>query len=243
MEASSDRRESWSKASRPYLLALLASVLIGILLRMRIIYNYQAQHYSSNEVLDLVRNTILAVYLILLGLFLLLTFRGFLPGLDRRPRLITRRFTRMLGVLASLQLVANLISVNVTIYRLKVESYELLTESFALYLSINLCFMFWYWYWDHPLRDAVFSGSEHHSIPQGIMFPEEQMEDHFLHTDSWLPGPVDYLYFTILSSNCFGSPEGHLLIGRRLKLLQIIHTIFMILVFIIIVARAINTLS
>ena len=69
------------------------------------------------------------------------------------------------------------------------------------------------------------------------------MEDHFLHTDSWLPGPVDYLYFTILSSNCFGSPEGHLLIGRRLKLLQIIHTIFMILVFIIIVARAINTLS
>jgi hypothetical protein len=242
MGASNDRREAWSKASRPYLLALLASVLIGILLRMRIIYNYQAQHYSTDGFLDLVRNTILTVYLILLALFLLLIFHRFLPYIGR-VRLISRRFMRMLGVLASLQLVANLISVNVTIYRLKVESYELLAESFALYLSINLCFMFWYWYWDYPLRDAVFSGGDRNVIPQGIMFPEEQMEEHFLHTDSWLPGPVDYLYFTILSSNCFGSPEGHLLIGMRLKLLQIIHTIFMILVFIIIVARAINTLS
>ena len=34
-----------------------------------------------------------------------------------------------------------------------------------------------------------------------------------------------------------------MLIGNRLKKLQIIHTLFMIFVFIIIVARAINTIN
>jgi hypothetical protein len=172
----------------------------------------------------------------------LIFFCGALPGKGRRF-LVSRRIMRMLGTLASLQLVANLISVNVTIYRLKIESYELLLESFALYLSINLCFMFWYWYWDYPLRHAVMKGGQEFAIPQGIMFPEEQLEQHYLSSDNWVPGPVDYLYFTILSSNCFGSPEGHMLIGKRLKLLQVVHTVFMILIFIIIVARAINTLD
>lgn len=242
MASLSDSRWTGPAASRPYLLALLASVLIGILLRLRIIYNYAAQRYVSGIYLDAVRNTLFAFYFALLAAFLLMMLYGLIPGPSRR-RLISRKMMRMLGALASLQLVANLISVNVTIYRLKIESYELLLESFALYLSINLCFVFWYWYWDYPLRDAVFGREETPAIPQGIMFPEEQMEEHYLHTDNWLPGPVDYFYFTILSSNCFGSPEGHLLIGSRLKLLQVIHTIFMILVFIIIVARAINTLG
>jgi hypothetical protein len=242
MASSSDSRWTGPAASRPYLLALLASVLIGILLRLRIIYNYVAQRYISGVYLEAVRNTLYAFYFALLAAFLLLMLY-WLTSASRRHRLVNRKLMRMLGALASLQLVANLISVNITIYRLKIESYELLLESLALYLSINLCFVFWYWYWDYPLRNMVSGHGETPFIPQGIMFPEEQMEEHYLRTDSWLPGPVDYIYFTILSSNCFGSPEGHVLIGTRLKLLQIVHTIFMIFVFIIVVARAINTLS
>ena len=149
----------------------------------------------------------------------------------------------MLGVVASLQLVTNIISVNITIYRLHIDSYELLAESLALYLAINLVFVFWYWYCDYPLKNNLIKQRGLIYIPQGILFPEEQIEDRVLKSDNWVPGPIDYLYFTILSSNCFGSPEGHMLIGKRLKTLQIIHTLFMILVFIIIVARAINTLS
>jgi len=242
MEASSETQLARSFASRPYLLALLASVLIGITLRLRIVYNYSIQRIFSDGFLNGLRNTILSFYLCTLLVFVLIFFCGALPGKGRRF-LVSRRIMRMLGTLASLQLVANLISVNVTIYRLKIESYELLLESFALYLSINLCFMFWYWYWDYPLRHAVMKGGQEFAIPQGIMFPEEQLEQHYLSSDNWVPGPVDYLYFTILSSNCFGSPEGHMLIGKRLKLLQVVHTVFMILIFIIIVARAINTLD
>jgi vacuolar-type H+-ATPase subunit I/STV1 len=54
---------------------------------------------------------------------------------------------------------------------------------------------------------------------------------------------MDYAYFTILSSNCFGPPEGHLLVGRPIKVLHSVHSLAMITVFIVILARAINTLN
>ena len=60
---------------------------------------------------------------------------------------------------------------------------------------------------------------------------------------TWLPRYTDYAYFTLLSSNNFGSPEGHLLVGLGLKRLQLIHTLFMSFLFLIVVARAINTLA
>ena len=228
---------------RPYLLALVGSVLIDLLLRFQIVYYYFIdEHYKARIYLSFLGDLLQIFYAILLLLFLCLFFFHWLPDL-RQGRLIQRRLMRALGLLASLQLVTNMISVNVTIYRLHIESYELLIESFALYIAINLVFVFWYWYWDYPLRNLPIIDSQNRLIPQGILFPEEQMEAHLLKTDSWLPGPTDYLYFTILSSNCFGSPEGHMLIGNRLKKLQIIHTLFMIFVFIIIVARAINTIN
>ena len=227
---------------RPYLLALVGSVLIDLLLRLQIVYYYVVEHYKARIYLSILGGLLQIFYVVLLLIFLYLLLFRWLPDL-RQGRWIQRRLMRSLGLLASLQLLTNMISVNVTIYRLHIESYELLTESFALYIAINLVFVFWYWYWDYPLRNLSINDSKNRLIPQGILFPEEQMEAHLLKTDSWLPGPTDYLYFTILSSNCFGSPEGHMLIGNRLKKLQIIHTLFMIFVFIIIVARAINTIN
>lgn len=39
---------------------------------------------------------------------------------------------------------------------------------------------------------------------------------------------IDDVYFTILSSNCFGPPEGHLLVGCPIKLLHSVHSLVMI---------------
>ena len=227
---------------RPYLLALAGSVLIDLLLRLQIVYYYLSQRYKYDISLNVIRNFLQIFYAALLLVFLYLMLFRWLPSL-RQQRPVRRRLLRMLGVVASLQLVTNIISVNITIYRLHIDSYELLAESLALYLAINLVFVFWYWYCDYPLKNNLIKQRGLIYIPQGILFPEEQIEDRVMKSDNWVPGPIDYLYFTILSSNCFGSPEGHMLIGKRLKTLQIIHTLFMILVFIIIVARAINTLS
>jgi len=228
--------------SRPYAWTLAGSALVNLLLRAQIVYYYLIQRYKFNIALNTIRDILQVIYLGLFLSFLYLFFCCWLPNM-RRERPIRRRLMRALGVVASLQLVTNMISVNITIYRLHIDSYELLMESLALYLAINLVFVFWYWYWDYPLKNDLIDRGSTSYIPQGILFPEEQMEARVLKTDNWLPGPVDYYYFTILSSNCFGSPEGHMLIGNRLKTIQIIHTLFMIFVFIIIIARAINTLS
>ena len=228
---------------RPYVLALAGSVLIDLLLRLQIFYYYSTQHYEFNIPLNTVRDFLQIFYAALLLAFFYLIFFFWLPNLRRQRQAIRRKLLRLIGLVASLQLVTNIISVNITIYRLHIESYELLAESLALYVAINLVFVFWYWYWDYPLKNNLINHRLSAYIPQGILFPEEQIEDRVLKSDNWIPGPVDYFYFTILSSNCFGSPEGHMLIGNQLKTLQIIHTLSMILVFIIIVARAINTLN
>ncbi|MFZ0408227.1 MAG: hypothetical protein WAM11_08980 [Cyanobium sp.] len=231
-----------ARVSRPYLLTLAASVVVDLLLRFQIVYYYLSQRYKFDIALNSVRDSLQVVYAIFLLFFIYLMLFRWLPNL-RQQRPIRRSLIRLIGLVASLQLVTNMISVNITIYRLHIESYELLLESLALYLAINFVFVFWYWYWDYPLKNKLFDHRSDIYIPQGILFPEEQMEERVFKTDNWLPGPIDYFYFTILSSNCFGSPEGHMLIGNRLKAIQIIHTLFMIFVFIIIVARAINTLS
>jgi len=54
---------------------------------------------------------------------------------------------------------------------------------------------------------------------------------------------VDYTCFAILSSNCFGPAEGHLLVGRPIKLLHILHSLAMFVMFIVILSTAINTLA
>lgn len=231
-----------SSIGRPYVLALAGSVLIDLLLRLQIIHYYLTQRYKHDIALNFVRDYLQIFYAVLLLVFLYLMLFRWLPSL-RRQQPTRRRLMRFLGLVASFQLVTNIVSVNITIYRLHIDSYELLAESLALYMAINLVFVFWYWYWDYPLKNNLINSRGAIYLPQGILFPEEQIEDRVLKSDNWLPGPIDYLYFTILSSNCFGSPEGHMLVGNRLKTLQIIHTLFMILVFIIIVARAINTLN
>jgi hypothetical protein len=62
-------------------------------------------------------------------------------------------------------------------------------------------------------------------------------------TGVWVPELVDYGFFPLISGNTFGAPEGHGVIGARLKGTQVVHALRIIFVFIVIVARAINTLT
>jgi hypothetical protein len=229
---------------RPFLAALGIAVAIDAALRWWIVATRGAQFEASTSwVQSTIGGTVVLHVLVTVAFFGLLAMAwrsardGGSPG---------RRMLLWLGLLASATLLADLIAVNIAIYRRNTGSYALLAQSFALYAATNMIFVFWYWFYDHPLRVMASSAARTDNLHFGIKFPEERRADSGDDADGapgWRPGLVDYAYFTLLSSNCFGSPEGHVVIGRVLKLLQIVHTVFMIFIFIIIIARAINTLG
>jgi hypothetical protein len=139
------------------------------------------------------------------------------------------------GIICILDLLLNLVIINLAILDNKSQSYLLLIQAFVLYLSTNLIFFFWYWFIDYP--EQLRHLSDPTDLPD-ILFPEQSGDL----VARWKPHPIDYLFFTILCSNTLGPPEGHLVFGRRTKLLQIGHTITTLVVFLVLVARAINTL-
>jgi hypothetical protein len=224
-----------------YILALALSPIGNYLLQMLVLGQYQK---ALGEQRIWLHGAIDASYALFLGgtipaLFTLLLRTGVHRSAD------IRRVLGGFGIACSLDLLLNIIIVNLAIVDIKLQSYDLLLQAFVLYLSMNMIFFFWYWYFDHPLRliSADAHSAEKPRLPLGILFPEEAIEDVRFHSADWIPGPIDYLYFTAVSSNCFAAPEGHLLIGSKLKTLQLIHSSSMILVFIVILARAINTLG
>ena len=228
-------------SARSFIAALGVGVAIAGCLRWWLVHTRDAGFEADGAALrDTLSGTLLLqiAVTVAFGLAAVAT----MPAL-RADRLPSRRLQQLLGALASMTLAISLGAVMLSIYRRKEAGYELLAESFALYLAINLVFLFWYWYADHPLRTGVHLEDRTVDFDQGIRFPEEGLAADADRPGSWVPGLTDYLYFTLLSSNCFGAPEGHVLIGRTLKLVQIVHTVFMIFVFIIIVSRAINTLA
>ena len=130
----------------------------------------------------------------------------------------------------------NLITITVGIYSFKISSLYLLLIAIGLYCSLNLIFLFWYWFVDYP-------GQVRH-----LHHPELLCEIIFSHEASqadvcWLPGWLDYLYFTVMTSNTLGAPENHSPVGSRLKLLQLLHSSLMLVLLVIVISRAVNTLS
>jgi hypothetical protein len=247
MVEASDHRESPSGPSpRPYLIALVAAVILNLGLRLRILEHVLRSHRTAPWLLlELQRGLLVLFALLLVGFCWLLLLRV-LPGW-RRGAAPSRRQLGGLVQLASGMAAANLLSENLAIYRLNLSSYTLLVDAFMLYLGISLIFLFWYWYIDNPLRRRGLLWERERaatiSTPYGIVFPEETIERSVLQSDRWQPAFIDYVYFTILSSNCFGPPEGHLLVGWPIKLLHSVHSLVMITVIIVILARAINTLG
>ncbi len=249
MMVPTDGQESASVySSRPYLITLLIAVVLNLGLRQRIIEHVLMVQYSSHWLLLLIQRSLLVVFAALFLAFCGVVLMQLLPGW-RRGSVSTRKQLGWLVQLASGMTGTNLLSENLAIYRANLSSYSLLLDSLMLYLSICFIFLFWYWFVDNPLRrrgllwerQPAEPGSL--SMPYGIVFPEETLEREVSQSDQWQPGFVDYAYFAILSSNCFGPPEGHLLVGGPVKLLHILHSFAMIIVFIVILARAINTLA
>ncbi|MEI7951721.1 MAG: hypothetical protein WCH37_03440 [Synechococcaceae cyanobacterium ELA182] len=147
-----------------------------------------------------------------------------------------RRMLWVFGLACSLDLLINIAFLTAAVYHLKLASYQLLLEAIVFYVSLNLVFLFWYWYVDFPRQ--LRSRARGDLRPE-IRFPEQSETP----TAGWLPRPVDYLFFTTLSCNTLGPPEGHAVIGTRVKWLEMAHTATALIVFLILVARAINTLD
>lgn len=236
-----------ARSAAPYVFALVLSSLIDLLLRARILFELNFHRVSVRPFSDQLFGFLVGGYLFLLSAFLIFFLVKILPNI-LRSRNLSRWDVRLLGLLATMQLVSNLFAINLAIYFVDIASYELLGESLALYFSINLIFLFWYWFLDYPFRNqrlvsGGIDGKDRTGIPYGILFPEEAMQRDLNGSGVWVPRLVDYVFFTLVSSNTFGAPEGHAVIGDRLKWTQVVHTLCMILVFIVIVARAINTLT
>jgi len=250
-----------ARTAAPYLGSLLGSSLIDLLLRHRLVDDLLQAPRMAAGLVHLDVAALVLLYRLCYGLFWGWFLVGLLPGL-LRGRCPARRSLRLFGLLATLQFLVNLVLINVAIVVADVHSYELLLEALGLYLAIGLIFVFWYWYLDYPLReqalaqrplggrssDATPPGAQHAGIqisplPPGLLFPEEAYEGLAFGTTGWTPGFIDYLFFAMVASNTFGAPEGHGVLGARLKLAHLVHSLFMTGIFIVIVARAINTLS
>lgn len=250
-----------ARTAAPYLGSLVVSSLVDGLLRHRLFVDLEHVPRLAVGMVQLDLAALGLLYRVSLGLFWAWFVLGILPGLWR-GRCPARRGLRLFGLLATLQFLVNLVVINVAIVEANVNSYELLLEAIGLYVVIGLIFVFWYWYLDYPLRDQAFAlrplggrssdatppGAQHPGtpippLPPGLLFPEEAYEGLAFGTAGWTPGFIDYLFFAMVASNTFGAPEGHGVLGARLKLAHLVHSLFMTGIFIVIVARAINTLS
>lgn len=240
--------EGWGRAVvAPYLGALVLAVLLAVGLRMRILEHYGHIPYRPNLLLDGARMVLRTCFWGQFLLFVWVSLRRLLPRLVRQLPLQPRPLLLSARLATGLSLV-NLFSESLAIYRLKIASYDLLIESLLLYAAITLNFLFWYWLVDHPPRHpgSLWDGTQPErgvSMPYGIVFPEETLERDLLQQENWKPAFTDYLYFTVIISNSFGAPEGHSLVGAPIKRLHVLHSLVMLSVFIIILARAINTLG
>ena len=231
----------------PYIGSLLLSSLIDLLLRHRLFFDLSRAPALAGAAAGFDVAAIALSYRLALAVFWLFFFGKILPAV-LRGMAPSRGALRIFGVLATIQFLVNLLAINVAIVVADVNSYELLSEAIALYFVIGLIFVYWYWFLDYPLRGKALlladsGGKDQVKIPPGVLFPEESFEEFSFGTNRWTPGFVDYLFFAMVAGNTFGAPEGHAVLGSSLKVAHMVHSLCMTGIFIVIVARAINTIS
>ena len=220
-----------------YILALTLSPLINMLVRWITFQIYWSDPVKAIEVQQVeppdhwiftILSNGLEAILLVMALVLVTSFL-------HRVRFF-RKLVLIFGILATVDLALNLIVINIGIYSFKVGSFLLLGLSAGVYVSLNLVFFFWYWYDDFPtqVRRLI-----HPETPCSIWFPREAFEANV----RWLPTALDYLYFTVMTSNTLGPPENHTVIGNKAKILQLMHSSAMLILLVIVVSRAINTLN
>ena len=171
---------------------------------------------------------------LLLGAVLTLMGINIAQALLRHHRR-NRKTLLIFGIFSALYLAINLLTISYGIYVFKIQSYWLLIISIIVYISVNTTFVFWYWFVDYPTQIRRL---HHPETDCEIEFPA-----HAKPNRNWLPDFFDYLYFTITTSNTLGAPENHSPSGRRAKGLLILHSLTMMILLVIFVSRAINTLN
>lgn len=215
----------------PYLLALAASPLINLAISINSFAHFRSlagKQLPINHWIFGLSEFVLGGILALLTINL---FRTLLLGHHQ-----IRKTLFAFGILSTLDLLLNLVTITTGIYSFKLGSFYLLLIAFGLYCSLNLIFLFWYWFVDYPGQVRHLHHPEH--ICE-IIFPHEAISA----TGRWLPGCLDYLYFTVISSNTLGAPENHSPVGSKLKLIQLLHSTLMLVLLVIVISRAVNTLS
>ena len=217
-----------------YLAFLIFSPIINLTLNTFLFEDFRrnsangAQSLPSPEGVLQLSGILIGSLLFLVGLNIILLI------LQHRRRI--RHALFLFGLFSSLYLISNLISIAYGIFAYKIQSLFLLSISLGVYISINIVFLFWYWYVDYP---GQVRHLHHPESALQITFPTSGPSA----KEAWLPGFIDYLYLSIMVSNTLGPPENHSTFGTKAKLIQMIHSVIMLMLFVIFISRAINTLA
>ncbi|MEB3325830.1 MAG: hypothetical protein VKM17_10930 [Cyanobacteriota bacterium] len=217
-----------------YILVLIASPIINLLVSSLVYTDFRMISLKGHHEFGLF-NWFFACSSFLLGGVLILLGLNLAHTLLARHQRHARKSLLAFGLVSSLYLLINLLTISYGILEFKVQSLFLLLVSICVYISLNIIFLFWYWYVDYPSQIRRLHHPE--SIPE-ICFP---MSAHS--QQSWVPNVLDYLYFTVLTSNTLGPPENHSPAGQKAKLVVFLHSVVMLIVLVIFVSRAINTLT
>ncbi len=225
------------KTNTVYILALTLSPIINMIVRWITFQLYWSDPANSLRAEKVVPpdhwvftnlSSVLEVILVIMAVVMV-------KSIIHRVRFF-RKILLSFGILATIDLMLNLIAIIIGIYSFKVGSFLLLGFSAGIYTSLNLVFFFWYWYDDFPtqVRRLIYPDA-----PCSIWFPREAIDSNA----RLVPTALDYLYFTVLSSNTMGPPENHSVIGGKAKILQLMQSSAMLILLVIVVSRAINTLN
>ena len=213
-----------------YILTLVASPLLNLGVNF-LVYGDTKHSAQKIKVAIPILHQLVDLSGFLFGLILVLLSINSAQTLLLRHRRARRRLL-VFGALSSLYFAVNLLRISYGIYVFNIQSYLLLIISIGVYLSVNVIFLFWYWYVDYPTQIKAL---RHEDSPREIDFPEQP--------HGWLPGFLDYLYFTVISSNTLCPPESPSPKGQRTKSIIMLHSLTMMILLVIFVSRAINTLS
>jgi len=216
-----------------YILVLIASSLLNLTVNS-VIYNDTHKTKQAAKVLfpaiehalDISSFLLVSVFA-LLGIYLLQSLL--------RHHHKTRKSMLGLGICSALYLAINLLTIGSGIYIFNIQSYLLLAISICVYFSVNTTFLFWYWYIDYPTQLRKLN---HPETQSQLEFPKSQNPE-----NPSTPSFLDYLYFTVTTSNTLGPAENHSPNGSKAKGILMLHSVTMMILLVIFMSRAINTLS
>lgn len=109
---------------------------------------------------------------------------------------------------------------------------RLLQDSVVVWVSITVLFALWYWLIESASAQEKAAGKAH-----DIVFAERDLATSA--ESAWRPHIIDYVYLSFTISTRF-SPGSAIMLSRRAKLIQMLHTILSILVLLVIAARAVG---